>query len=184
MATPHVAGSAAILMQLHPDWSPEQIKSALVTTGDTVKSFTTAAPLSNPMVRGGGRIDLADAGFVPATVESDHNHASIDFVAYPPQSFTVSEAVIVTETSGVGYTYSIAVNPVQSSGPSVTAPTSITVGAGASASFTVTLTVVPSNLDGDYFGYIVLSGGSATLSVPYWVHLGNLRGGSASAHTR
>src|SRR5207247_10295353 len=106
MATPHVAGSAAILMQLHPDWSPEQIKSALVTTGDTVKSFTTAAPLSNPMVRGGGRIDLADAGFVPATVESDPNQASIDFGAYPPQSFTVSEAVIVTDTSGVGYTYS------------------------------------------------------------------------------
>src|SRR5439155_1398971 len=29
MATPHVAGSAALIKQLHPNWSPEQVKSAL-----------------------------------------------------------------------------------------------------------------------------------------------------------
>src|SRR5256712_8092711 len=58
MATPHVAVSAALLIQLHPGWSPEQINSALVNSAHRpVKSFSTGNPLKNPMVRGGGRID-------------------------------------------------------------------------------------------------------------------------------
>ena len=33
MATPHVAGAAALLRQRHPSWTVEEIKSALVQTG-------------------------------------------------------------------------------------------------------------------------------------------------------
>ena len=32
MAAPHVAGAAALLIQIHPDWTPEKIKSSLVQT--------------------------------------------------------------------------------------------------------------------------------------------------------
>ena len=60
MATPHVAGAVALLIQRHPTWSVEQLKSALASTGDPVhpsRGFGETSVLRE----GGGRIDLAPA---------------------------------------------------------------------------------------------------------------------------
>lgn len=62
MASPHVAGAAALLMQRHPDWSPAEIKSALMMTAheDGLTKSDGATP-SDPFDRGAGRIDVARA---------------------------------------------------------------------------------------------------------------------------
>lgn len=62
MAAPHVAGAVAVLEQRHLEWTPAQVKSALVTSGVPVRSTGEVAPLRE----GGGRIDLphADHPFV------------------------------------------------------------------------------------------------------------------------
>jgi len=60
MATPHVAGGAAVLMQLHPNWSPAQIKSALVNRADlVVKDAVTGMHDVGPMLQGAGRENLS-----------------------------------------------------------------------------------------------------------------------------
>src|SRR5206468_13118559 len=57
MASPRVAGAAALLRQRHPTWTPAQVKSALVLTGAPVHAGGKVSPLRE----GGGRIDLPKA---------------------------------------------------------------------------------------------------------------------------
>ncbi|KIF69158.1 peptidase [Streptomyces sp. AcH 505] len=54
MATPHVAGAAAILKERHPDWSAQQLKAALVS------SARTDIP-GDVRETGGGRLDVEAA---------------------------------------------------------------------------------------------------------------------------
>ena len=59
MASPHVAGAAAVLEDRHPTWTVAQVKSALESTGDPVRN---APGTEVPSTReGGGRIDLVRA---------------------------------------------------------------------------------------------------------------------------
>jgi subtilisin family serine protease len=63
MSSPHGAGSAALLMALHPDWSPAEIKSAISTTANPVLLKEDATTPATPLDGGSGRIDLAAAAF-------------------------------------------------------------------------------------------------------------------------
>ncbi|MER8044730.1 S8 family serine peptidase [Streptomyces sp. NPDC094032] len=54
MATPHVAGAAAVVKQRHPDWTAQQIKAALVSSADS------GVPGDAREV-GGGRLDVKAA---------------------------------------------------------------------------------------------------------------------------
>ncbi|WP_030663500.1 S8 family serine peptidase [Streptomyces cellulosae] len=54
MATPHVAGAAALVAQAHPDWTGQQLKQALATTAKT----NTA---NSVFEQGDGRVDAVRA---------------------------------------------------------------------------------------------------------------------------
>ncbi|MGW2464179.1 S8 family peptidase [Streptomyces sp. NPDC001761] len=54
MATPHVAGAAALLAAAHPDWTGQQLKQALVSSARPTPSYT-------PYEAGAGRVDAGAA---------------------------------------------------------------------------------------------------------------------------
>lgn len=62
MSSPHVAGSAAVLLDINPGWSPAQVKSALVNTADRVITDAATGVIGvGPMAQGGGRENLTAA---------------------------------------------------------------------------------------------------------------------------
>ncbi|WP_048151195.1 S8 family serine peptidase [Palaeococcus ferrophilus] len=56
MATPHVAGIAALLLQAHPSWTPDTVKTALIETADVVKPSEIA-----DIAYGAGRVNAYEA---------------------------------------------------------------------------------------------------------------------------
>ena len=106
MSSPHIAGSAALLKQLHPDWTPGQIKSALMTTAtvDGLVKEDGVTP-ATPFDLGSGRVDLSEAGrpgltFDATAAEYVANQLNLSVVNYPslylpimPGKVTVSRTV-------------------------------------------------------------------------------------------
>jgi hypothetical protein len=72
MASPHIAGIAALLKDKHPSWSPAMIKSALMTTannlvGTYAASATASADANRAFAQGAGHVrptPAADPGLV------------------------------------------------------------------------------------------------------------------------
>jgi len=76
MASPHVAGAAALLRALHPTWTPGQIKSALMFTARTRKVVKEdGVTPGDPFDYGSGRLSLRKAGDPGLTMdESARNY--------------------------------------------------------------------------------------------------------------
>lgn len=173
MATPHTAGAAALLKQLHPSWSVQQVKSALVNSAARPPNLATSI-----LARGGGRIDLIAAAGVTATLDP----ASISFGLIEPKADTNTEDVEISSVSTSTVTYTITGSTVlhvfsttSADGPTsqVTlsvSKSSLTLAPGADASFKVTLTTVAGVTEGFYQGDIILTAsGAPTLRIPILV---------------
>ncbi|MEV5960290.1 S8 family serine peptidase [Kribbella sp. NPDC051952] len=63
MATPHVAGTAALLAQAHPDWKGDTLRARLISTADP-------QPGSRVDEQGAGRVDADQATLTDVTVDT------------------------------------------------------------------------------------------------------------------
>lgn len=61
MASPHVAGAAALLRQLRPELDAYQIKSVLMTSSNPNVRMQNAQDLATPFAMGAGRLDIEAA---------------------------------------------------------------------------------------------------------------------------
>jgi subtilisin family serine protease len=63
MSSPHLAGSAALVRAVHPDWTPMEVKSALQLTSKTTGTQENELTSWNIDDVGSGRVDLSSAPF-------------------------------------------------------------------------------------------------------------------------
>lgn len=128
MATPHVAGAAAVLVQRHPTWTPLQLRAALVATAQENPRYTVHD-------QGGGRLYLpaADAaGVLPET------HA-VDFglLAYPQDDLTETRELAWRNPGRSSVTLDLSVTGELPSGTVTVTPSTLTIAAGGTGSSTV-----------------------------------------------
>src|SRR5205823_180055 len=61
MSAPHISGAAALLLQLHPHWSPGQVKSALMSTAGPDYADTARTQEAPVLLEGAGLARLMAA---------------------------------------------------------------------------------------------------------------------------
>lgn len=185
---PHVAGAAALVKQAHLDWSPDLVRTALINTATNLRT-ESGSPTGNDSIiaQGGGLIDVAGAvntkalmGIAGDGITLPGLLGSHSFGETPILNNRIVNTREVTVTlrdvSGQGGTYSLStVNNRNVDRPGVTAsvPSSVTVPAGGSTTFTASIT-----LDGnqvrdestlDLQWYVVASSGGKSIHMPMFL---------------
>ncbi len=140
MATPHLAGSAAVVLGAHPTWSAAQVRSAIVNTADqgVLKDFQTGlSTVTDVNIIGAGRENLLSA--VNATAALDP--VSVSFGSVPRISGQTKTFDVTLTNLGAGSaTFALSIANTTGTGISYSVTPSVALGAGASGTATVTMT--------------------------------------------
>ncbi|QLG38759.1 S8 family serine peptidase [Paenibacillus sp. E222] len=182
MATPHVAGLVALLIEKHSDWTPFDIKVALMNNSKVLD--TTKYDVFD---QGAGRIQavktIDPAAFVKVldvtkytengvAVEKPNVIGSVNFGNFlSTDEKTVSKTIKVESQNGSGGNYTVSVNPTRTvPGVSVVVDkSSFTLNGEEELQVTIT---VPKGVTAvtEAQGYLQLSNGTDTFTVPYVAH--------------
>jgi hypothetical protein len=168
MSSPHSAGVSALVAAAHPDWTPGQIKSALMTTSlqDVLKEDGSTA--ADPFDRGAGsiRADRALSPVVTFDVAANDYYASagdplgrmhLNLPSVYMNPLPGAAATERTVRNVTGAMQRINVSADAPAGASIdVSPSRFNVGPGASRSVQITINAT-GLADGWYFGEITFS---------------------------
>ncbi|MFJ6568130.1 S8 family peptidase [Streptomyces sp. NPDC091292] len=161
MATPHVAGAAAILKQQHPDWKYTELKGAL--TASTKDGGYT------PFEQGSGRIQVDKA--LDQTVIADPVSVSFGVAQWPhTDDAPVTKEISYRNLGDKDVTLTLKATSKDPKGRPAPAgfftlgATTVTVPAGGKASVPLTAnTKLGGTVDGAYSATVVATGGGQTV---------------------
>ncbi len=160
MAAPHVAGACALIKQAHPEWTPEQIKAALM---NTAIPLTKNGKPYRTYEQGAGRIQVNEAIKAPSLVSP----SSLRFGKYESEG-DIHKAFLHVENLSektLRYTFDI---PKQVDGLNWRFPLAFTLEPGESRDVKLELEVDPAQLKGKiHDGYLTIHAGSSPIQIPY-----------------
>ena len=166
MATPHVAGAAALLLQQHPGWSSWQVKSALMSTagaawGDTAR--TQEAPV---LLEGAGLANVQAAD--DPKVFTDPQSLSFERIDVSTGAQRTSMLVTLSDAGDGAGTYTVSLAPqAQSTGVTIDVPSNVVVAPGGDVAMPVVVRAAANASTGENYGFIVFSGNGVQRRVPY-----------------
>jgi subtilisin family serine protease len=148
MASPHVAGAMALLRQLHPTWSVEELKALVMNTAshDLFTGSHGAGSKFSVARIGAGRIDLQDAGSAEVVAYNDDSSGGVSISFGAPEvvgNASLIRTARVANKGAVDVSYDLSyVALADVPGVSYSFPdgASITVPAGGSTTFRIELT--------------------------------------------
>ncbi len=171
MAAPHVAGAAALLLQQHPSWTPEQVKSALMTSAQPAWGDTSRTHEASVLLEGGGLIDVAAANNPRLIAEpSSLSFGFLDTTTGAPRKALL---LSLSDAGTGGGAWSVAVQP-QSSTPGASiqpATSSVTIAPGGTVDLPIVATASHGAPTGDDYGFVMLTRGADRVRIPYYFSL-------------
>jgi len=171
MAAPHVSGAAALLLQLHRGWSPQQVKSALVSTAGAAWDDTARTQEAAVTLEGGGLVDLPRAARPLVFTEP----ASLSFQDLDVNHGSDSRALLVRVTDagdGAGAWDVQLVPQATSAGGSLDVPPALVVPPGGEADLVAVARGSANAAAGEDYGFILLRRGEVTRKIPYEFFVG------------
>ena len=173
MAAPHVTGAAALLRQLHPSWSPQQLKSALMSTAGAAWADTARTQEAPVTLGGAGLVDLPRA----ANPQLFTQPASLSFQDLDANGGGDSHALLVRVTdAGGGGTWDVQLVPqATTAGASVELPPMLLLSPGGEAELAAVARASSDAAVGENYGFILLRRGDLTRKIPYEFFVGRPR---------
>ncbi len=169
MASPHVAGAAALLRQRHPAWTVAQLKSALVQSG--VDSLDERGRAAGPRFQGGGVVALQRADR-PLLFASP---TAVSFGLLTRGQEATSTVGLDDAGGGAGTWQVTRVVRHSTAGVRLALPAAVTVPGELTISAIVTRNAAPGDVD----AYVELRRGADVRRVPLW---GRVDAGALAKH--
>jgi subtilisin family serine protease len=171
MSAPHVSGAAALLLQLHPGWSPQEVKSALMSSAGPAWADTARTQEAPVTLGGAGLVDLPRAA--EPLVFTDPPSLSFQDLDVRRGSDSKGLLVRVTDAGGGAGTWQVELTPqAATSGASLDLPPALTVAPGGEAELPAVVHAAADAAVGEDYGFIVLRRGSDTRRIPYEFYVG------------
>ena len=166
MATPHVAGAAALLLQRHPQWTSWQVKSALMSTAGPAWGDTARTQEASVLLEGAGLANVATAD--DPKIFTDPQSLSFERIDVSTGAQRDSMLLTISDAGDGAGTWTVSLAPQSATnGVTIDVPGQVTLGPGSDAAIPVVVRAAADAQIGENYGFIVLTSNGVQRRVPY-----------------